>query len=373
MPNGAIRSVTAIDDLVRGVTFFGTGGGGRPEDGRRHLVSCLEQGIDIQWVDVSHVPNDAVACTVLGMGSIAPVEQREDAPYGLADRVVSHPMVEAVRQLEQHAGVRISVVCPFELGGSNTPKAIDAALRLGALVPDGDLCGRAVPELGQVVPAIAGISPYPVSICDDWGNVMILKAAATLDAAEAIGKAISGITKAPDVGATCAHAAFLMMGADLKKTLVPGTLTRSVSLGAAIRKALARGEDPVEAAASASGGTCVARGSVTAVEWVNEHGYMTGTTRISGAGRHQGKSFEIWFRNENHLLTCEGQPLAMSPDMIHVVQEHTGEPITNTRMERGLHVGVIVSPNLPYRAPGFLRALGPRHFGLDVDYFPFRE
>jgi DUF917 family protein len=359
-----------VEDFIRGVTFFGTGGGGRPEDGQAHLERCLAEGIDLGWVDVNELSNEAWGCTVFGMGSIAPKGEEED-DFGLVKKVVPRPMVAAINELAEYAQVKIEIVTAFELGGSNTPKAMDAGLRVGALIPDGDFCGRAVPELSQTTAALAGISAAPVAICDDWGNKLIVKSTATVAAAEGIGKMISIVTKAPDIKATCAHAAFLMQGKEIKKLIVPNTLSKSLNVGKVIREAREKGDDPVLAAAVAAQGKCIFRGEVSNVKWVSQEGYMIGTTTISGSDDYGVEQLEIWFKNENHLVTYNGKPLVMSPDLIHVVEADTAEPITNSKMEQGLKVAVIASPNYRYRTAEAIAALGPRHFGYDFAYKPF--
>lgn len=368
-----LKTIDDIHDFVRGVTFFGTGGGGRPEDGVAHLKLCLEEGMEIKWVDVETISDDAWCCSVFGMGSIAPVAPTDTAPYGLKERVVAYPMVEAVRKLEEFAGVEIKAVIPFELGGANTPKALAATLRLGAIIPDGDFCGRAVPEFCQSTVAIGGEKIEPVVICDDWGNHVIVKSAATLHVVEGIGKLISTITKAPDPKATCAHATLLMQGHMLKKYLVRNTLSRSLQVGKAIRIAREEGKDPVKMAADAAGGKCIFRGVIEDVQWVSEKGYMEGTMFIKGLENYRNQTIQIWFRNENHYLKRNEKILVTSPDLIQLVEPDSGEPITNTRIAKDMPVAVIVIPNLRYRTPEALRALGPEHFGIKTKYTPVEQ
>lgn len=373
MPGGARHTIGTrldVEDFVRGLTFYGTGGGGRPEDGIRHLEECLEAGLEVSWIDPDSLPDDAWACTVFGMGSIAPANVPGQAPYGLTGKRVKFPMVEALRELEACTGVKVEVIVPFELGGANTPKAMSAAYRVGAKVTDGDLCGRAVPELTQTKAALMGIPAVPVTIADDWGNVILVKEAPTLAAIEAVGKMISTVSKAPDPAATCAHAAYLMKTGDLKKCIVKGTLSKSLELGRAIREAREGGRDAVEVICATAGGRLLFRGTVARKEWKSERGYMFGTLIIEGSGDFGGQRLEIWFKNENHVAWRDGVPVCMSPDLITVVTEDAGEPVTNTVVAQGQHVAVIGVPNPDYRTKEGIDALGPSHFGLAVEYIP---
>jgi hypothetical protein len=368
-----LNTTEEISDFVRGVTFLGTGGGGRASDGFEHLKACLNEGIDPEWMDVERVPDDAWCCCVFGMASIAPAEEKSGTPYGIKGKVVEQPMIKAIRKLEEFAGVKIEVIVPFELGGANTPKAMAAGLRIGAIVPDGDFCGRAAPELSQTTVAINGISATPISVCDDWGNEIIVKEAASLECAEAIGKFISIVSKAPDKKGTCAHAAYLMTGKDLKKYIVRGTLTKSYEVGKAIRKARETDEDIIASIEKTANAKCIFKGTVKKVDWVDQEGYMIGTTYISGKDEYAGKEMSIWFKNENHLAKIDGEIQVTSPDLIEVVDANNGEPITNTLMKAGFEAAVFTMPNKWFRTEAGIANFGPKHFGIDAEYIPVEE
>jgi DUF917 family protein len=359
-----------LEDFVRGVVFLGVGGGGRGEDGLAHLVTAAEEGITLRVTDLSEIPDEEWLCVVYGMGSIAPAEPSREKPYGLDAKVVRRPMVEAVKALEEYAKVKIGAVAIFEPGGANSPKALEAGMRHGSLVPDGDFCGRAVPEMHQTLAAIRGIVPFPIAICDDWGHRIFLAHAPTLHSAEAIGKYVSVITKAPDPLATCAHAAYLMKVSLAKEVMVGGTMSLALKIGRAVRMAREEGKDPVVSITEASGGKMLFRGKVARVDWESSKGYMSGTTWIDGS---DGTTYSIWFKNENHLARKGEKAVCMSPDLIHVVDSLTGEPITNTKMAAGMDVSVIGTPNRPFRNGPGIDCLSPAYFGFDQPYVPFEN
>jgi hypothetical protein len=100
---------------------------------------------------------------------------------------------------------------------------------------------------------------------------------------------------------------------------------------------------------------------------------MTGTYIIRGKEEYQGHELEIWYKNENHLAKLDKKPVVMSPDMIHVVLEDSGEPVTNTNITQGLEVVVTATPNVLYRTSEALEVLGPTHFGFDLPYVPVEK
>jgi uncharacterized protein len=373
-----LRSAEDVNDLIRGLTLLGTGGGGRPDLGLEALLPHIEAGRAVPWVAPEAVPDDAWVCSVFGMGSIAPAdplppEQRAALGYP-ADWRVAKPMVRAVEELAAYTGRTIAGIVPFELGASNTANPMDTALRLGLDVIDGDCAGRAIPELAQTTAAIAGIPFAPGAIADPWGNVLIVKEVASALLAERIGKMVSIATKLPDMKAPCAHAGFLMRGHDLKRVVVPGGISRSLAVGRSIREALARGQDPVAAAARALGGWVLFRGRVARKEWESRDGYMYGTTTIEGEAAQQRQTLRIWFKNENHVTWLDGKPWVLSPDLVMVMDAKDGTPYTNTLLAEGARVGVVgAAADARTRTPAAFELLGPRHYGYDLDYTPIEQ
>jgi len=377
MPTIRISTRTEAEDLIRGLAFMGTGGGGRPDAGRELLFSHLDKGETLGWTDLNELPDDVWACCAFTMGSTAPrPPDFQEAPYwpGYGTKEPGSALPKAIRELELYVGKKISVVFALELGASNTPGPMHAAVELGIQMADGEGCGRAVPEASQAIPALYGMTMWPASICDEWGNILLLKQATSQDVAEAIGKAISIITKTPDPYAFCGMACYLMKAGEMKKMVVPGSISRAFALGRAIRQAREQGKDPIATAAAFTGGWVLFKGVVTRRNWQNVKGYQVGTTDIAGIEEYQGHHFRIWFKNEHHISWKDGHPFVCSPDLLAVVQADTCEPITNTYLSEGDKVAVIgMKAAPPLRTPQGIAMLGPRHFGFDLEYRPIEE
>jgi uncharacterized protein len=377
MERKSIKTEEDIKDLIRGLTLMGTGGGGRADLGMDYLLPHIQAGKSIELTPPEAIPDDAWTCSVFGMGSIAPqktLSSAERAALGYGDWVVARPMVEAVQELEKYTGYRIEAIVPFELGAGNTTAPTDVAVRLGIKVVDGDYAGRAIPELAQTTPAIQGHSFEPGTICDPWGNTLVMKRAASLQVAERIGKLISIATKLPDIKAPCAHAGFLLKGREMKRLIVSGGASRSLEIGRRIREAVTKREDPANAAAGAMGGWVIFRGRVVRKEWESRDGYMFGTTTIEGQGPNRGHTLKVWFKNENHVTWVDERAFVTSPDLISVMDAASGEPYTNTFLEEGMDVAVLgARADEKYRSPEGLRLLAPRYFGFDLEYVPIEK
>jgi DUF917 family protein len=377
MTSKLIQTEEDVRDLIRGLTLMGTGGGGRPDLGMDYLLPHIQEGKIIELSPPDVIPDDAWTCSVFGMGSIAPqktLSSAERKALGYGDWVIPKPMVEAVRELEKYTGYRIEAIVPFELGAGNSTAPADVAVHLGVKVIDGDYAGRAIPELAQTTPAIQGYTFEPGAICDPWGNVLIMKRAASLQVAERIGKMISIATKVPDIKAPCAHAGFLLKGRDMKRLIVPNGVSRSLEIGRSIRKALETRQDPAKAAAEAMNGWVLFKGKVIRKEWESREGYMFGTTTIEGSEANSRHTLKVWFKNENHVTWLDEHPFVTSPDLISIMDAASGEPYTNTVLDEGMNVAVLgARADEQYRSREGLLLLCPRYFGFDIDYVPIEN
>ena len=367
-----IRTVQEVEDLVRGVTFFSTGGGGDPVKGLRFLKETIEDIGEIELADVDELPDDVTVCTCFYMGSIAPhtpeVEARMKA-MGLTTREVERVLPETVKALERFLGNTVDAIVPVELGGLNTAAPIDAAARLGKKVVDGDYAGRAVPEIVQITPSMAGKQLAPMSSVDEWGNVAFIERVRNHECAEAMGKALSTVAFGL-VGQT----AFVMSGRELKELLIRGTVSESMMVGKTLREARERGDDPAAAVAKKLNAWVLFRGKVSGKEWEDRQGYYWGTHTISGSGEFAGHEFKIWFKNENHISWLDGKPYVTSPDIIQVIQAGTGEPITNPMLSEGVNVAVIgVRKRRAFATKEGIAAVGPNHYGFDIEHRPIEE
>ena len=376
MGNVILRTRQECEDFVRGLCFMGAGGGGRPSRGLKLLHDQLEVGREIQWVDVDSLPDEAWTATVAGLGGrgggggteeelaeLGCVEQKYDA-LGL--------MVAAVQALEDAAGIKMEAIVPGEIGGSNVPAPIVAALELGLPVVDGDYAGgRAIPELPQTIPEVRGVPVCPLSLVTRWGDTLILRDTVSTAMADRIGRMMC-VAAYGGVGISW----YLMQIKDIKEMLAAGTLTQALHVGQAIREAREEGADPVAAAVKAVDGWLLFEGELTATEVADEESYAfgLGSHTLKGLGGHEGHTFKIWYKNEYHVSWRDGQPFVTSPDSLIMVDLKTGEPATSYDFSVGDQVAVVGRKAHPvHRTEKGIKLLGPRHFGFDLDYVPIEE
>lgn len=370
-----LETADDAEAFIRGLTVFGTGGGGSPAVGRKLLSALVKEGIEIGWVSDEDLPDSLMTCSVFGMGSIAPHEPmslEERVKAGYPELMEPYPAVRAVERLSSYLASDIKAIIAFESGPMNTVMAMDTALRLGISMIDGDYVGRATPEMAQGLPVAYGVKCYPVAVCDPWGVRVVIEETPSPAITERLGKAISTVTLVPDAVALCAHASFAQTVVDARRMLVRGTLTRALRVGRALLDAERTGKDVLKSAADAAGGAVMFRGSVTKKDWEDSAGYMVGTTYVDGEKEFSGHEARVWFKNENHVLWIDDSVRLTSPDLICVINSKDAVTHTNTELQVGEQVGVIgLAADERLRGDPGLELSTPEHYGLAIPYVPF--
>ncbi len=366
-----LTSPIDVEDFLRGTNFLSASGGGEPTVQRGLLLDDLARGLPLAWQPITDLPDDALVCTACFSGSIAP-EVFEASPE--ADRIagpdrIVRPMVESVRALERELGRSIDGICSIEIGGINTSAILDAAANLGITMVDGDYAGRAIPELHATTPHVYGVPVLPWASVDEYGNEIIIRRSPTNAFAERIGKHLAQASFGL-IG--CALAA--LPASEVRRIYVPDTISESLALGTAIRRAREAGADPVVAAARALHGWVLFRGTIVRREWRNT-GYLEGTHDVAGEGAFAGSTLRIWYKNENHLSWLDGSDHVASPDLIEVCDADTAEPLVNTYLEEGMRIAVVgMRRRDVWDSADGLAALGPAHFGWsDFEYRPIEK
>lgn len=372
MPTIRLKTRQDIEDFVRGTDFLSSTGGGSTEEAQSRLLEDIEAGLEVGWQDVETLDDSGLVVCASFAGSIAPqtFDRTEmERRFGVEPSVL-RPLVTAVQELETYMGVYFDAVIPLEIGGINTGLALDAAVSLQKPLLDADYAGRAIPEATCNTAHIAGKELTPRMCVDYYGNKILIKRTANNAMTERLTKHLA-VASFGIVG--CAW--IPLTGKEVKEIAVPGTLTRSLSIGRSIRHAKDAGGDPVEKVVAAISDTWLLfRGKIVGRSWENRDGYMWGEHEIAGEGEFQGHRLRLWFKNENQMSWLDGRPYVSSPDILEVVDDDTTEPLLNTSIRVGQRVGVIgIKRCKQLDSSPAIDALGPKHWGFDVEYTPIEQ
>lgn len=356
-----------LPDLARGAAFLGTGGGGNPYVGRLMVERAMRDlDRDLELLDLDDVPDDALVVPTAMMG--APTCIVEKLPEGME-------AAASLRRLEAHLGQTAFATMPVEAGGVNSMIPLVVALRLGIPVVDGDGMGRAFPELQHETFHVYGVPGTPMVITNDHGDQVLV----TTHDNEMMEWVARGVTIR--MGGVAYIANYPMDGATAKRVSVRGTIGLGLKIGRAIRHARERHVDPFAHLVATlqetdySPARVIFSGKIVEVFRRTSEGFAKGTVRILELEPDRGREPEemrIEFQNENLIAQAGDRVLAMTPDLICILDAETAEPITTEELRYGQRVKVMgVRVPAIMRTPEALKVWGPEYFGFEVPYEAF--
>ncbi len=352
-------TVEALDDIARGAAVLGTGGGGDPYIGKLMAQHSLRQRGNVSLLDPMDLADDDIVVPTAMMG--APTVMVEKIPRG-------EEIVTAFKALQTYLGKPVRATMSCEAGGLNSTTPFTVAAELGIPLVDGDMMGRAFPELQMCTPTLYGVTATPMAIADEKGNSAVINTVSNLWT-ETLARTLT-----VDMGCSAMIAIYPMTGKQVKKTCILNTITLLERIGRTIREARARHDDPVAAVRDAMNGHLIWRGKVGDVERRTAAGFARGEAAIAGVDQFDGRELRIAFQNEFLLARAGDDVLATTPDLITILDDETGEPITTEGLRYGFRVSVLAMPCDPrWRTPEGLRVVGPAYFGYDIPYVPIEE
>lgn len=346
----------ALEQIALGATVLGTGGGGDPTLGKLMAQQAMARHGPIQLLPLDEVPDDAWVIPTAMMG--APTVLVEKIPAGTE-------VLDAFRLLERRLQCRAVATLSIEAGGVNSMIPMAVAAGLGVPIVDADGMGRAFPEIQMVTPTLHNVPATPMALADEKGNRVLLDTPDNFWT-ERLARAVT-----IQMGCSACIALYAMQGAVAKRALVKGTLSLAREIGHTLQTCRAQKRDAIEALTTLLHGRRLCEGKITDVRRRTERGFARGEVDISGTGRDAGAQCKISFQNENLVFWRDGRPEVTVPDLITVVDEQTGSPITTEALKYGLRVAVLGFPcHHQWRTPGGLALAGPRYFGYEIDYVP---
>jgi DUF917 family protein len=97
-------------------------------------------------------------------------------------------------------------------------------------------------------------------------------------------------------------------------------------------------------------------------------GFARGDAMVEGPDDDTGSSMVLHFQNEHLVAERDGRAVATTPDLIIVLDQDTGEPVTTEGLRYGHRVSIVVAPcDERWHSPEGIALVGPRYFGYDVD------
>jgi len=348
-----------IEALAVGAWILGTGGGGSPYLGLLNMRRLYAEGHRVELMSPLDLADDDRVAVVSNMG--APLVDQER----LRD---SRNVARSVEMQQEYSGVKFRAVMSLEIGGGNGIQPLMAAAHLGLPVVDADLMGRAYPEAQMTSVAVGDLRPYPCALYDPRGLESIVTEVPSWKWMERVSRKIC--VEMGSIASTCKAP---RTGSEVKEWGIHFTVSKAIGIGKRVREAQRRHEDPIAAILDEARGKQLFRGKVVDVARRATEGFLRGRCVIEGLDEDRGATLEIAFQNEWvvawRMEGDERKPIAMSPDLICVLDTVSGNAFGTETIRYGMRVTVVALPAPPvFLTPKGLEHVGPRAFGYDLDF-----
>jgi hypothetical protein len=199
---------------------------------------------------------------------------------------------------------------------------------------------------------------------DAADNAAVVPAAISDRWAEKIARNI-----AVSMGARAGLVASIMTGQQVKASGIHYTMTLAHHLGGQVLEAQRQKSDVPSVVADVLDGQVIFRGKIVDVERRTTKGFARGGVRIDSFSN--ADKLEIEFQNEFLIAYVNGEVVVTTPDLICIVTEEEGEPVTTELLRYGTRVVVIAVPAPPQlKTDVALEVVGPGAFGYDVAFRP---
>src|SRR6516165_3219268 len=344
-----------IECLAVGAWILGTGGGGSPYLGLLNMRRLYAEGHRVELMSPLDLDDDDWVAVVSNMG--APLVGQER----LAD---SRNIARAVRMQEEINGIKFRAVMSVEIGGGNGVQALMAAVHLGVPVVDADCMGRAFPEAQMTSVAIGGLRPYPCTLYDPRGIEAVVTKVPSWKWMERTSRKIC-----VEMGSIASTSKAPRTGREVKDCGIHFTTTKAIRIGYAVQEANRSHQDPIAALLESEGGKKLFTGKIVDVARRTTEGFLRGSALVEGSDADRGHRLKLSFQNEWIVAWRDKQPIAMSPDLICVLDSVNGHGIGTETVRYGQRVTIVALPApAVLTTPRGLEFVGPRAFGYDLDF-----
>jgi uncharacterized protein len=163
-----------------------------------------------------------------------------------------------------------------------------------------------------------------------------------------------------------------------RKSVVIGSISRAMRIGKLLSDCAGM---PVVAAvrrlAAQTGGICLMEGKISSVSPVQTSASSTFaanqrfTAVMDGINNDDGRCLRVEVGHEYLAILEDGEVKATTPDIITLFDVYSGDVVSTDSLRYGQRVVVLALPCPElWRQPAGIELVGPRAFGLDLDYHP---
>ncbi|MBB6283596.1 DUF917 domain-containing protein [Geobacillus subterraneus] len=350
--------------LSRGAMYLGSGGGGDVKLTELMAKRAIRENGPVPLLSPFHVPDEAWVIPVAIMGS--PTIFSEHLPSG-------SELKKVVETIENEKHIAASAITGLEIGGMNALTPVIAAALTNLPLLDADGMGRAFPELQMTTYHGFGVKASPAVIANRPSKTHLLLSDENTDIEK------QARTLVTNLGGWAAIACYPMQGCQIRESGILQTYTLTIRLGEALSVAM-DAQDVMEKMQQVFQKSIYGKpvklleGKIVDLQRNIIEGTLQGSLVVEGSGAYIGEYLSVFFHNEYLLVQKHNVTLVTVPDLICVLDEETGYPLSVEELENNGKVWVIAIPS-PFllQTTRMLDVVGPMQFGIAEPFIPMEE
>lgn len=326
--------------LLTGSTFFGTGGGGSPEEANESYDRLRNLQAQVKLAGLNDFSDDDVIITVFAVGSIASTGSHTE------------PVKIAMARLEKEMNQKIAGIIPVEIGPASVAMVLDTAFGLGLPVVDADVVGgRSTPEVFLETITLFNMPRTPAAIAAMNGDCGFLAGPSTPEQEEKFFRAFAAAH-----GDQAYVVGYPMRVKDMRNSITWGTVSRALEAGQEIQAG------NIESYVTSQKGKQLYTGTITNIENMAQAGFTTQLVNLSGPAGNA----KLFVKNESLILWVNDQVVLTCPDLI-MLTDSENRPLYNAEIKNGLQVNIYGLPTVPlWRSEAGMNLFQPKTFGFDL-------
>lgn len=340
----------ALDDVEQlgiGSHFLGSGGG---EEFlfTQHVFESQIIKNSVKVVTLNDLSDDALVVPIVCLGNGTVIAEKN---YNF-----SH-FIKLIKKIEDICNRKIDVVTALSIGGGTVFSPVFMASYFELPVVDADCAGRCFPQLQMLSTNMADIQPKKAFISNVMGDIIEIQCNNFYNLERHARQA------AVSSGGSCLIIPQILTGEEAKRGLIPGTLTKAMTIGQIIQDT--RNLDCATACGILSEytkGTFVGIGGI-----VSHEGCLNlprpFKRRIVLKNIEEGRVWEVWMDDEFNLLFENGKIIAEVPDIITLCDMNTREPLTirQLHVHRNIAICTMKAPDIWYTEKGMALVRTKQH------------
>lgn len=311
-----------LESLKWGTACLGSGGGGDPFLEALYTEVLMDERGVIEMIDVESLTDKGIIMPIAYVG--APM-------IGLERLSSKREFINLYKAVKREFG-EIEALMSCEIGGGNAFTPLILGALINKPVVNGDLLGRAFPEIQMSSCTLYGYPPGITFMVNSHGKVTRRQAQDPYEMEEII----RNFTV--ENGSSSLVSTYIMTGKMAKKCVVRDSYSQALNL---------------------KNYEIIGKGMITDIDQTIKNGFQVGSVTLG--------DITLKFQNEYLIAYKKDSLLGVTPDILMLLEEESLTPITTEKLMFGLRVLLIKIESPPiWKSEAGLKLVGPEAFGFKL-------